>query len=98
VIGLPFTAFGKDKLVVAHPVMTMETRSTDIRRRSMNRAYTAPQRAAKLEALGRADAYEAGFADRGLRYAREHAHPLSNSANPRRGAPFNPTADPGSHS
>ncbi len=61
VSGLPGVAFGKDRVVVAHPAMTIETRSTDSRRRSMNRAYTAPQRAAKLEASGRAQAHEAGF-------------------------------------
>src|SRR5437899_5346074 len=49
--GFPGVAFGKDRLGMAHPVMTIEARSTDSVRRSMNRAYTAPQRAAKRERL-----------------------------------------------
>src|SRR5881397_730743 len=59
--GLPGVALGNDRFVEAQPVTTIEARSTDSARRSMVRAYTAPQRAAKLEALRRADAYKAGL-------------------------------------
>src|SRR5262249_25858845 len=47
--GLPGVAFGNERFVEAQPARTIETRSTDIARRSMNRAYTAPQRGAKLD-------------------------------------------------
>src|SRR5215471_18274198 len=57
VSGLAGVAFGKERFVEAQPVRTIETMSTDSARRSMHRAYTAPQRETKLEALGGAQAY-----------------------------------------
>src|SRR5215510_1398352 len=57
VSGLPGVAFEKERFVEAQPVRTIETMSTDSARRSMHRAYTAPQRETKLEALAGAQAY-----------------------------------------
>src|SRR3989454_10311498 len=51
VSGLPGVAFGKARLVVAQPAMTVEARSADSARRTMGRAYTGPQREAKREPL-----------------------------------------------
>src|SRR5436309_9832322 len=70
--GLPGVALGNDRFVEAQPVTTIEARSTDSARRSMVRAYTAPQRAAKLEALRRADAYKAGLGRRDRAPRRDH--------------------------
>src|SRR5215470_7136002 len=47
--GLPGVAFGNERFVETQPARTSEAKSADIARRSMNRAYTAPQRGAKLE-------------------------------------------------
>src|SRR6266566_3561002 len=53
VSGLPGVAFGNERFVVAQPAIRIEAQSTDSGRRSMNRAYTAAQRGAKRERLGR---------------------------------------------
>src|SRR5436853_6357309 len=78
VSGMPGVAFGNERFVVAQPAIRIEAQSTDSGRRSMNRAYTVPQRAAKRERLGGAASLRRGFWTPQAGYARRHTHPVRN--------------------